>query len=154
MLFFAPFCVPCSRAGGFPCSVASLPHNTRVQMRPRRPKEARRCARGHRASRVERGANPGFAKSVPVPCHAPAASMSVRQRGRRGRERVCNTCPSLRFTSTVKTGSGPFTIPCAATLCAVLRERGRFLASSSLSISSLCDKASPQSTVRCFGAQR
>lgn len=79
--------------------------------------------------------------------------MSVRQRGRR--ERVCNTRPSLRFTSTVKTGSGPFTIPCAATLCAALRERGRFLASSSsLRISSLCDKASPQSTVRCFGAQR
>lgn len=74
VLFFAPFRVPCPRDGGFPCSVASLPHNTCAQMRPRRPKEARRCARGHRASRVERGANPGFTKSVPVPCHAPAAS--------------------------------------------------------------------------------
>lgn len=85
----------------------------------------------------------GQAQSRFLSLHAPAASMSLCQR----RGRHC--------ASTIKTESFPFKITCAVTIYEVPRERGLFLASSSsLSASSLCDKASPQSTVRYFGAQR
>lgn len=55
--------------------------NTLLQIRQLRLKEAKKYVWGHRASRVEQDANPGLAKSIPVSFHAPAASMSLCQRG-------------------------------------------------------------------------